>query len=109
MNFHEDYIHVWDLADAHIRAIDWMNNENEKHAAVMNLGTEHGISNQEIIDYVMLNYNGIDVAVGPRRPGDPDRLVANYTVAYTLLKWKPNYSTINQLVDSAYKWYTRDV
>ena len=104
-----DYIHVWDLADAHIRAIDWMNNENEKHAAVMNLGTEHGISNQEIIDYVMLNYNGIDVAVGPRRPGDPDRLVANYTVAYTLLKWKPNYSTINQLVDSAYKWYTRDV
>ena len=104
-----DYIHVWDLADAHIRAIEWMNNENEKHAAVMNLGTEHGISNQEIIDYVTVNYGGIDVVVGPRRPGDPDRLVASYNVAHTLLKWKPVYSTINQIVDSAYKWYTREL
>jgi UDP-glucose 4-epimerase len=104
-----DYIHVWDLADAHIRAIEWMNNEDKPYAAVMNLGTEHGISNQEIIDYVMLNYGGLDIIVGPRRPGDPDRLVANYNVAHTLLNWKPNYSTINQIVDSAYKWYTREL
>jgi UDP-glucose 4-epimerase len=104
-----DYIHVWDLADAHLRAIEWMNKQENTYAAVMNLGTQHGISNQEIIDYVALNYGGVDVAVGPRRPGDPDRLVANADVAYTLLKWKPNYSTINQIVDSAYKWYTRDV
>lgn len=104
-----DYIHVWDLADAHIRAIEWMSNQQETYAAVMNLGTQHGISNQEIIDYIALNYGGVDVTVGPRRPGDPDRLVANADLAYTLLKWKPNYSTINQIVDSAYKWYTREL
>lgn len=104
-----DYIHVWDLADAHVRAIEWMANQTETYAAVMNLGTQHGISNQEIIDYIALNYGGVNVAVGPRRPGDPDRLVANADLAYTLLKWKPNYSTINQIVDSAYKWYTRDI
>jgi UDP-glucose 4-epimerase len=104
-----DYIHVWDLADAHIRAISWMINQDKTYAAVMNLGTQHGISNQEIIDYIMLNYSGVDVAVGPRRAGDPDRLVANADLAYTLLKWKPTYSTINQIVDSAYKWYTREL
>jgi len=104
-----DYIHVWDLADAHIRAIEWMANQSETYAVVMNLGTQHGISNQEIIDYIALNYGGVDVAVGPRRPGDPDRLVANADIAYTLLKWKPVYSTINQIVDSAYKWYTREL
>lgn len=104
-----DYIHVWDLADAHIRAIEWMANQAETCAAAMNLGTQHGISNQEIIDYVALNYGGVDVVVGPRRPGDPDQLVADANLAYTLLKWKPNYSTINQIVDSAYKWYTRGI
>jgi UDP-glucose 4-epimerase len=104
-----DYIHVWDLADAHIRAIEWMINQSQTHAAVMNLGTQHGISNQEIIDYVALNYGGVNVSIGPRRLGDPDRLVANADLAYTLLKWKPNYSTINQIVDSAYKWYTRGI
>ena len=104
-----DYIHVWDLADAHIRAIEWMNTEDKPYAAVMNLGTQHGISNQEIIDYVTVNYGGIDVIVGPRRSGDPDKLVADASVAYTFLKWKPVYSTINQIVDSAYKWYTREL
>jgi UDP-glucose 4-epimerase len=104
-----DYIHVWDLADAHIRAIEWMNRQDTKQAAVMNLGTQHGISNQEIIDYVTVNYGGIDVVVGPRRPGDPDRLVADSERATQVLKWKPVYSTINQIVDSAYKWYTREL
>jgi UDP-glucose 4-epimerase len=104
-----DYIHVWDLADAHIRAIEWMVNQTIKSAAVFNLGTQHGISNQEIIDYVLLNYGTISVTVGPRRSGDPDRLVANADLAHHVLGWKPNYSTINQIVDSAYKWYTREL
>ena len=104
-----DYIHVWDLADAHIRAIEWILNLSEKPAAVFNLGTQHGISNQEIIDYVLLNYGTVTVTVGPRRAGDPDRLVANADLAYQTLGWKPNYSTINQIVDSAYRWYTRDL
>lgn len=104
-----DYVHVWDLADAHIRAIDWMANQDKTYAAIMNLGTQHGISNKEIIDYISLNYGGVDVKIGPRRPGDPDKLVANADIAYTLLRWKPKYSTLDQIVDSAYKWYTRGV
>lgn len=104
-----DYIHVWDLADAHLRAINWSLSNSESQAAVMNLGTQHGISNHEILDYVLLNFGPVDVTVGPRRAGDPDRLIADAGLAYQLLGWKPNYSTINQIIDSAYKWYTREL
>jgi UDP-glucose 4-epimerase len=99
-----DYIHVWDLAEAHIRAIEWNIN---KQAAIFNLGTNNGISNQEIIDYVIANYGPLDILVGPRRAGDPDKLIADSTRALTELNWRPLYSTIDQIVDSAYKWYTR--
>jgi UDP-glucose 4-epimerase len=68
-----------------------------------------GISNQEIVDYITLNYGPLKIQTGPRRPGDPDQLIADATLARTILNWKPNYSTINQIVDSAYKWYTRGV
>ena len=99
-----DYIHVWDLADAHYRAIQW--NVNQQFG-VFNLGTNSGISNQEIVDYITLKYGPLKLQVGPRRPGDPDRLIADASLAQNVLKWRPNYSTINQIVDSAYKWYTR--
>lgn len=101
-----DYIHVWDLADAHNRAIHW--NKDSRYA-VFNLGTSQGISNQEIVDYITLNYGSLKITTGPRRPGDPDRLIADATLANKILGWSPNYSTINQIVDSAYKWYTRGI
>ena len=101
-----DYIHVWDLADAHYRAIQW--NVNQQFG-VFNLGTNSGISNQEIVDYITLKYGPLKLKVGDRRPGDPDQLIANASLAQNVLKWKPNYSTINQIVDSAYKWYTREL
>jgi len=101
-----DYVHVWDLADAHHRAIKWnINNQ----FAVFNLGTNSGISNQEIVDYITLKYGPLKLRVGERRPGDPDQLVADSTLAQSVLNWRPNYSTINQIVDSAYKWYTRGI
>jgi UDP-glucose 4-epimerase len=101
-----DYIHVWDLADAHNRAIHW---NKDNRWAVFNLGTNMGISNQEIVDYITINYGPLKIRTGPRRPGDPDKLIADATLANKILGWKPNYSTINQIVDSAYKWYTRGV
>lgn len=101
-----DYIHVWDLADAHYRAIQW--NVNSQFA-VFNLGTNSGISNQEIVDYITYNYGPLQIQIGPRRPGDPDSLIADSTLAQTILQWYPKYSTIDQIVDSAYKWYTRGV
>ena len=99
-----DYIHVWDLAHAHHRAIQWNTN---KQFAVFNLGTNSGISNQEIIDYIVLTYGPLKIQVGSRRPGDPDKLIADATLANNVLNWRPTYSTINQIVDSAYRWYTR--
>jgi len=99
-----DYIHVWDLADAHYRAIQW---NTDSRWAVFNLGTKEGISNQQIIDYIILNYGPVKVQTGPRRPGDPDQLVADASLAQNILKWQPRYSTLDKIVDSAYKWYTR--
>jgi len=101
-----DYIHVWDLADAHCRAIKW--NVNNRWA-VFNLGTNSGISNQEIINYITANYGPFQISVGPRRSGDPDRLIADASLANRILGWHPNYSTLNQIVDSAYKWYTSGI
>jgi UDP-glucose 4-epimerase len=99
-----DYIHVWDLADAHHRAIHW---NADKRFAVFNLGTNSGISNQQIVDYITLNYGPLKLIAGPRRPGDPDQLIADATLAKQVLNWEPQYSTLSQIVDSAYKWYTR--
>lgn len=104
-----DYVHVWDLANAHIRAAEWALGQNTKPAAVFNLGTQHGISNQEILDYVLLNYGTIEVKVGARRPGDPSCLIANAELAHQILQWKPEHSTIDQIIDSAWQWYNRGV
>ena len=101
-----DYIHVWDLADAHNRAIKW---NTDGRAAIFNLGTNSGISNQEIIDYVNVKYGPVSVIIGPRRPGDPDQLVADAGLANRILQWNPKYSTLEQIVDSAYRWYTRGI
>jgi len=101
-----DYIHVWDIAIAHLKAIDWMLNGNS-HAAVMNLGTNTGISNQQIIDYIRKQYGDFLMEVGPRRAGDPDILIAEANVARTIIKWTPEHSTIEEIVDSAWKWYNR--
>jgi len=101
-----DYIHVWDLADAHFRAIQW---NNYGRAAVFNLGTNKGISNQEIVDYVNIKYGPVNVLIGERRPGDPDQLIADASLARRELAWQPKYSTIDQIVDSAYRWYTREL
>jgi len=97
---------VWDLADAHNRAIHW--NVNQQYA-VFNLGTNSGISNQEIVDYIALKYGPLKVQAGPRRPGDPDKLIADAQLARKILNWNSQYSTIDQIVDSAYKWYTRGI
>ena len=101
-----DYIHVWDLADAHDRAIKW---NTDGQAAIFNLGTNKGISNQEIIDYVNVKYGPVNVQIGPRRPGDPDQLIADSSMAKKTLGWSPKYSTLEQIVDSAYRWYTREL
>jgi UDP-glucose-4-epimerase GalE len=106
-----DYIHVWDLARAHVMASEAA---GEPHgwvgANILNLGTGTGISNLEIIKYVQdhiapdLDY----ITVSPRL-GDPAELVAKCDKAKDWLGWTPEYSNINTIIDSAYKWYSTRV
>lgn len=103
-----DYVHVWDLARAHILGVNYMLDDYPQPGAyVLNLGTREGISNKQIVDYVFNKYGLPFVNYGERRAGDPDTLVADATQAKNLLGWVPEYSNIETIVDSAYKWYTK--
>jgi UDP-glucose 4-epimerase len=101
-----DYVHVWDIAQAHVRAggyIDRKGSVNE----TFNLGTNKGVSNKEIVDYVVNKYGLPFVNYGEERAGDPAELVADATEAKEKLGWTPQFSDINTIIDSAYKWYVR--
>lgn len=105
-----DYVHVWDIALAHLRGvgyIDRMGTERTAINEVFNLGTNKGISNKEIVDYVMEHYGLPFVNYGEHRWGDPAELVADATRAREELGWTPLFSDINTIIDSAYKWYAR--
>jgi UDP-glucose 4-epimerase len=103
-----DYVHVWDLAQAHILGANYMLDDYPQPGAyVLNLGTREGISNKQIVDYVVDRYGLPFVNYGERRPGDPDALVADATQAKNLLGWAPRHSDISTIIDSAYKWYTK--
>lgn len=102
-----DYIHVWDIAQAHIKAYELAMTDETPQARVMNLGTNEGISNQQIIDYVTERYGVFDLEIGPARPGDPATLIANAQEAHDVLRWTPYYSNIESIIGSAYKWYTK--
>ena len=105
-----DYVHVWDIAQAHIRAVELVSSpglHNYYNKLTFNLGTGQGISNQEIVDYVDSKYGLLDITYGPKREGDPATLVADATEANELLGWRPKHSTLAEIVDSAYQWYCR--
>ena len=108
-----DYVHVWDIALAHVRAAGFFENytpDPAQRTAIclsLNLGTNEGVSNKEIVDYVVEKYGLPFVNYGPARPGDPAELVADASEARRLLGWEPVNSSINNIIDDAYKWYTR--
>lgn len=105
-----DYIHVWDIATAHVLAANkCLADQNKWNAEsfTFNLGTNTGISNKEIVDYVVDKYGLPFVNFSTRRSGDPATLIADATYARRMLDWKPVHSGIGTIIDSAYKWYTR--
>lgn len=97
-----DYVHVYDLAQAHILGMEKMNIENQSFD--YNLGSGSGYSVKEIIDNVK-KVTGKDFKIEyvDRRAGDPGLLVADSTKAESELNWKPKYSLEN-IVQSAWKW-----
>jgi len=104
-----DYVHVWDIALAHIAGAEFFDQttgpDTTASASIFNLGTNTGISNKQIVDYVAGRYGIPFVNYGPRRAGDPDELIADASLAKQMLGWTPQYSDIDTIINSAYKWY----
>ncbi len=101
-----DYIHVNDLADAHIRALDYL---AKGHSAAINLGTGTGNSVQEIIQAAReVTGKAIKPLMGKRRPGDPARLVADRKLAEEKLGWIPQFTDIKETIAHAWDWMNRE-
>jgi len=98
-----DYIHVDDLGAAHLAALERL--EPGKGLCV-NLGTGRGTSVREIIRACReVSGHPIPEVIGARRPGDPPELVADATLAETLLGWKTRYNDVGSIVETAWKWH----
>jgi len=100
-----DYIHVTDLADAHVRALAYLTDGGESRA--LNLGTGEGNSVREVIEAVgSISPRPVPFREGPRRVGDPPVLVADATRAGEILGWKPQQSALETIVQSAWNWHS---
>ena len=99
-----DYIHVVDLGDAHILALEYLQNGGQSE--YINLGTGHGYSVMEVIETARsVTGRRIEAAMEPRRPGDPSRLVANSEKARSVLGWNPKYESLEPIIGSAWEWH----
>ncbi len=99
-----DYIHVTDLADAHVRALKYTV-ENDLSLTV-NLGSEHGLSVMDVLQAARsISGREIPATISDRRPGDPARLVASAKRARVALGWVPRYSDLNTLVQTSWEAY----
>jgi UDP-glucose 4-epimerase len=98
-----DYIHVEDLAAAHLAALDYLGRGGQ--SAVLNVGTGRGASVREVIA-VAHEISGVPFAVveGPRRPGDPAMLVAQAERIGGVLGWSPRISDLRSIVADAWRW-----
>lgn len=101
-----DYIHVSDLVDAHVLALEYLLREQESD--VFNLGNGSGYSVKEVIE-VVKKVSGKDFKVveGPRRDGDPEILIADSAKAEQVLGWKKRFPKLEDIVASAWKWANR--
>lgn len=99
-----DYIHVSDLAEAHVLALDWLAANDA--AAAFNLGNGQGFSVREVIDCAR-RVTGRPIAeiAGPRRAGDPPALVGDATRARAALGWTPRLADLDTIVATAWRWH----
>lgn len=98
-----DYIHVDDLASAHILAINSLINGGS--SGVFNLGSNHGYSVNEVIQTAAkVTGNDVPLTYAPRRPGDPATLVADAALAKKILGWQPQYTDLAQIIAHAWAW-----
>lgn len=101
-----DYVHVMDLAEAHVLGLRWLLEGRE--SAVFNLGSGSGFSVREVLDASRAVTNAaVPVATGPRRPGDCARLVSGSSRAIEDLQWQPTRSTMEQMISDAWRWHQK--
>ncbi|MGA7829994.1 MAG: UDP-glucose 4-epimerase GalE [Terracidiphilus sp.] len=104
-----DYIHVSDLADAHLLALDALESPAaEKARLIFNLGNGQGFSVREVIESARrVTGRPIAVELCPRRPGDPATLIASSEKAVRELGWKPRYTQLDEIVRTAWVWHQK--
>ncbi|CAA9558170.1 MAG: UDP-glucose 4-epimerase [uncultured Thermomicrobiales bacterium] len=96
-----DYVHVVDLAEAHILALEKL----DESLGAINLGTRNGFSVNQMVQAVELATDrSLPVAYGPRRAGDPPSLIADSGKARDILGWKPVHSTLDEMIGSHWDW-----
>jgi UDP-glucose-4-epimerase GalE len=99
-----DYLHVVDLADAHVKALNYLLKGNP--SIILNLGTSKGASVQEVVNTAR-KITGLPISVNQaqRRDGDPAFLTADYTLAKQTLEWEPTHSALHKIVESEWNWF----
>ena len=103
-----DYIHVSDLADAHLKALDYLKHENQD--LVINLGTSNGLSVLEIMQVAReVSGQEFNYTLGPRRAGDPAVVLAKAELAAELLGWRPKHSDAHTLLETTLRAYQQSL
>lgn len=99
-----DYVHPFDLANAHILAVEYLTKGNDSTA--FNLGSSTGFSNMEILKAARdVTKKEIPTEIAARRGGDPDTLIAASDKARKVLGWKPQFDDIHKIIETAWKWH----
>jgi UDP-glucose-4-epimerase GalE len=98
-----DYVHVMDLADAHIKALNYA--ADNQVAEVFNLGSGAPASNKQLIETVQKYTGEMNIEMHENRPGDPAYLVADISKVKSILGWEPTQSSIDNVVSTAVQWY----
>ncbi len=99
-----DYIHVCDLVAAHLLALRHLDGGGP--SATLNLGNERGFSVREVVEAMQrVSGRNFPVRTGPRRPGDPARLIADATRARDLLGWRPERANLDTQIADAWRWH----
>lgn len=100
-----DYVHPFDLADAHLLAVDYL--RAGKPSTAFNLGSSTGFSNLQIVESARrVTGAAIPMEIAERRPGDPDTLVASSQKAREVLGWKPVFDDIDKIIETAWAWHS---
>ncbi len=100
-----DYIHVTDLAQAHILAVEYLMKGNESN--IFNLGNGVGFTVNEVIETARkVTGHPIPATITPRRSGDPAQLIASSDKARSVLGWDPQHADLEEIIASAWKWHS---